>query len=341
MNIVDVSLWERLLEAVVELGALPGAETRSETLARPVLQACHHIPGVSEARLVLVEEDHLRCYVLGAEGSFRSVRRPRAHGRELTEVRAPWLSTSPHGVALAWLLEETTQDAVLAPFRVEADGRAGALILTGASLDSEAARILGLLARHTARLLDHTLVLRQLEHEARTDGLTGAINYRHFMECLQTEVKRASRFGLFFTVLMVDADNLKQYNDRFGHLSGSHALKEMAEIFLRSAREIDVVAKYGGDEFSLLLPHTSMSGALVFAQRIHQSVREHAFEGDPNRRLTMSVGIARFPEDGDDPRELLKCADQRLYRAKSTGRDRICTTTEDTDRTPVEENQHP
>jgi diguanylate cyclase (GGDEF)-like protein len=172
-------------------------------------------------------------------------------------------------------------------------------------------------------VLELSRLYQRLQNEASTDGLTGLYNYRYFMDALHREVKRASRFEEPFAVVMVDVDNLKQYNDVNGHLAGSSALREMGSLLKTDAREIDIIAKYGGDEFSLILPNTHAEGSIVFAERMLRRVSSHCFQDDPERRLTISAGVAVYPEDGKTARELLSRADDRLYLAKSEGRDRI------------------
>ena len=108
---------------------------------------------------------------------------------------------------------------------------------------------------------------------------------------------------------MIDVDNLKQYNDRLGHLSGSQALKDIATIIRAECREIDLVSKYGGDEFAILLPQTMMSGAIAVARRIIETIASHPFDGHTPGLLTCSAGIASFPQDGMTGRELIASAD--------------------------------
>jgi diguanylate cyclase (GGDEF)-like protein len=191
------------------------------------------------------------------------------------------------------------------------------------SFSPEDAKLLGFLANEASVVLELARLYHRLETEASTDGLTGLYNYRYFMDALHREVKRASRFQEPFAVVMVDVDNLKEYNDANGHLAGSSALREMGSLLKTDAREIDIIAKYGGDEFSLILPNTNAAGSIVFAERMLRRVSGHQFQDDPQRRLTISAGIAVYPGDGDSARELLSRADDRLYLAKSEGRNRI------------------
>ena len=190
-------------------------------------------------------------------------------------------------------------------------------------LDPAERQALDVLALYAGTVVENVRLYRRIEQEAETDGLTEIYNYRYFMRALTHEMDRVHRHGGEIAVVMVDVDNLKEYNDHFGHLGGSAALREIAVILRSSSRTIDVVSKYGGDEFSVLLPGCGIDGARVYCDRVRRRIAEHAFEDDPERRLTVSMGLAVFPTEGRDPRDLLRRADARLYDAKSAGRDRI------------------
>jgi diguanylate cyclase (GGDEF)-like protein len=201
---------------------------------------------------------------------------------------------------------------------------AGLVAVQGDRIESEGLRpALALLGGLAGSALENARLLRRLQHEAMTDGLTGAYNYRHLMRRIDEEIQRTRRFHAPFAVLMLDVDNLKEYNDEFGHLGGSAALRELAQLLMQQSRSIDVVAKYGGDEFGVLLPETSWSGALIYSRRVLAEVADHEFEGDPGRRLTVSVGISVHPDEGSSAKEILQKADVRLFEAKSAGRNRI------------------
>jgi diguanylate cyclase (GGDEF)-like protein len=140
---------------------------------------------------------------------------------------------------------------------------------------------------------------------------------------LRREVKRAARFAQNFSVLMIDVDNLKRYNDQNGHLRGSEVLRMVAQILTREARSIDLVAKYGGDEFVIILPQTEREGARVLAERIKQSVETVAFPLVTPGVITVSLGLATYPENGFTAGELLESADVALYSAKESGKNRV------------------
>jgi diguanylate cyclase (GGDEF)-like protein len=172
--------------------------------------------------------------------------------------------------------------------------------------------------------VDNLRRFARAEELSITDGLTGVYNYRYLRSALDQEVARARRFREEFSVIMLDVDHLKEYNDVHGHLHGSEVLRRLASVVLGELRATDMLAKYGGDEFVIILPQTRREGARVLAERIRAAVSSHAFPGEEHgRKITTSMGIAQFPDDGELARDLLEAADRALYDAKRTGRNRV------------------
>ncbi len=169
---------------------------------------------------------------------------------------------------------------------------------------------------------------QELGHLAATDPLTGADNRRRFLERVEAEIGRTNRGGEPFSVLALDLDNFKSINDRFGHQVGDDILKEFVQKCLDSIRPYDGVARVGGEEFMILLPHTSLEAAHVIAERLRTSVADTSFSSGFQRLsvVTVSIGISQSGRDGDTIEAILHVADQRLYHAKHQGRNRVVTT---------------
>jgi diguanylate cyclase (GGDEF)-like protein len=190
---------------------------------------------------------------------------------------------------------------------------------------AEDVRLLTLLAAWTAMALENLRLAQNVEKLAVTDDLTQVYNYRFLKSALRREIKRAGRFRQELSIVMMDVDNLKAYNDRHGHLRGSFLLRELAGLMAAQVRSFDLVAKYGGDEFTVILPQTGREGAMVVGERMRASVELHAFPLVARGAITVSLGVATFPADAGDPMSLLQAADRALYLAKQNGKNRCET----------------
>jgi diguanylate cyclase (GGDEF)-like protein len=174
------------------------------------------------------------------------------------------------------------------------------------------------------------VVIEESRHEtaslyelAHHDGLTHLFNHRYFAELMEREHHRSVRRGESYALVFIDLDDLKQLNTRYGHAGGSLALSELARIIAASTRASDVAVRMGGDEFAVFLAGCDQQRGTEFAHRLCAKLREHRIELDGERLcVTVSCGVAAYPEDGDAYAELLKLADRALLRAKSQGKDR-------------------
>jgi diguanylate cyclase (GGDEF)-like protein/putative nucleotidyltransferase with HDIG domain len=175
-------------------------------------------------------------------------------------------------------------------------------------------------------VVHRSLSVPQLQAEARVDPKTGLYNARYFATTLAAEIARAARFERPMSLIMADLDLLRDINNSYGHLAGDAVLKGIAEIFRAQLRHYDVPARFGGEEFSILLPETPPEQALEIAERIRRAVAEREFEVETATepiRATISIGVAAFPKDGMDANELIHQADLAVYRAKLQGRNRV------------------
>lgn len=166
----------------------------------------------------------------------------------------------------------------------------------------------------------------ELEALSITDDLTGLLNHRAMQQRLRDEFMRAQRYNEPLSVIMVDVDYFKKINDTFGHLYGDRVLEKLAALLKKAVREIDIVARYGGDEFLLILPQTHFSGSLTVADRIWRAAAAETLVTKKEVvNLTVSVGVSFFPNKNvTSVEELVNFADQALYQAKREGRNRIC-----------------
>ena len=175
-------------------------------------------------------------------------------------------------------------------------------------------------------LIHRSLAVPALQEEARVDPKTGLFNARHFAAELREELARSARFERPMSVIMADLDLLRDINNSYGHLAGDAVLNGIADVFRRHLRHYDVPARFGGEEFAIILPETAPEQAIEIADRIRRAVAEEPFEIDTSSepiRATISLGVAGFPKDGTDSNELIHQADLAVYRAKLQGRNRV------------------
>jgi diguanylate cyclase (GGDEF)-like protein len=181
-------------------------------------------------------------------------------------------------------------------------------------------------ASQAGLIIDNAQHYSQALLKANTDGLTGLYNHRHFHERLEQEIARSSRFGSIFSIILLDIDLFKVYNDNYGHLAGDEVLRRIGEYIKGSIRSIDIAARYGGEEFGVILPETRLIDAQVVAERIRKTIETKT--SSRAMPVTVSVGVACWPIDGVMKEELINRADRALYRAKQTGRNQTILSTD-------------
>lgn len=177
-------------------------------------------------------------------------------------------------------------------------------------------------ANQAGIIVENAQLYAQAMTWAVTDGLTKLFNHRYMHERLDEEIARGTRFGAAFSLIMIDLDFFKTYNDTYGHLAGDEILASVAKCIQSSIRTIDMPFRYGGEEFAVILPETMLQGAYVVAERIRERIEQKFRFGHAS--ITASLGIASWPTDGVTKEQILASADKALYAAKETGRNRTC-----------------
>lgn len=182
--------------------------------------------------------------------------------------------------------------------------------------------LLNALSMPVASALANAVRIGEAERLSQTDDLTKLHNARYLRQFLLNEIRRARRYGSSVAALFLDLDDFKRVNDAHGHLAGSHVLMEMAAVVLSSIRDTDAVARYGGDEFVIVLPDTQIELAGTVAERIREKIANHCFHAGRNLKLmlTASFGVAVFPEHASSPQQLIACADTAMYEAKAANK---------------------
>lgn len=188
-------------------------------------------------------------------------------------------------------------------------------------------KILSMVVRSTAMAMENASLHRKMEALTITDELTGIFNYRYFAEKLKEEQRRAARYNLPLSLIMLDIDWFKSFNDTYGHEVGNIVLKGITNVVKQCIRDVDIFARYGGEEFIIILPQTPRVEVSKIGERIRELIEASVFGGGgdiPELKVTVSVGISSYPENGRPNEELLSVVDQALYRAKGSGKNTVC-----------------
>ncbi|MFP3899165.1 MAG: diguanylate cyclase [Dehalococcoidia bacterium] len=290
------------------------------------------VADVDWATIAVVDENELYVMALsGAAGSsWRAEERIALEGtatelvcRERKTIYEPDLSRQHRFWTGEHHLAQGVRSIVYLPLSVT-DRDIGSLILGSRKANAYSPgqiKLLEKVASQIAAPIENAQLYARAEQRARIDELTGLFNRRHFEERLKEEISRHSRYGEAFSVLIIDLDNFKTYNDIYGHPSGDTLLNHVGRIIKGSVREADQAFRYGGDEFAALLPHTTMEDARVVAERLREQIETRMKE--KSVAVTCSIGLSGYPSDGAIPGELVTVADTALYYAKRTGGNRV------------------
>jgi two-component system, cell cycle response regulator len=247
----------------------------------------------------------------GAQAMIRALQELFAQGPGISHLQQPNLPSLP---------QVAVQQVYLLPLHCQKQLK-GAIILAnpeGAPFSAVPKENLQFLAEQTALGFENAARFRDVRELMYTDDLTGLYNHRYLKLILDQEIMRAERYGLQFSVLFIDLDHFKTINDTHGHLAGSKALKEVATLLRKVVREVDLLFRYGGDEFTALLVETDSSGAATVAERFRNAIENHTFlvEEGIHGKLTSTIGYATFPEHAADQKGVIDLADRAMYDGK-------------------------
>ena len=227
-------------------------------------------------------------------------------------------------------IDDNVSSIIIAPFkgRGEVIGIINVYKLNGEFFDEASYELLAAAANQIGMTLENARLFEETKTLAITDGMTVLYNHRYFLERINEEFERTKRYKRSLSLIMIDVDHFKKYNDTHGHPKGDGILKGVAKILKDTVRKSDTAARYGGEEFVIILPETGVEEASLVAEKLRMEVETHDFPGgetQPLGRITISQGVASCKEELKSFDELIKNADNALYRAKEEGRNRVCT----------------
>jgi diguanylate cyclase (GGDEF)-like protein len=319
----------RQLQAINAIAQQTTAVLDLEELLRTVCELIQDAFHVSHVSLFLRDEQEL---VLRAHHGTLTPRIPQ--GGRFPASDEPWASILASNQTV---MESDLRAATSTKFFAESASRMriplvsfgqalGVLALDSAQPDAFRdgdLQSLEAVADICATAIQNAHYVERVKQLAYLDGLTGIFNRRFFELRILEEIERARRYGSGMAVIMADIDHFKRLNDEFGHVLGDEVLRQVSSLFHQQVRKIDVVCRYGGEEFAILLTQTSAQHAVNIAEKLRKMVAAWQFPGVP-RTVTISAGAAAFPDQGTTRDELVKAADNALYAAKQAGRNRVC-----------------
>jgi len=302
--------WLTELRTLSQISEIIHATLEIDNVGQIVLDALSKVIGVESCCLFVLDGD-------GVETVFSACVGPaRAHLLETPEVGEYKGADGERGMCIS-IFDDSRGSVRFCAAAAEID-----------ALAEEDQLVLSAVASELVVAAENSRLFKLSQHLAVTDELTGLFNYRHLQTRLDQEVGRALRYGHSLSLLMIDLDHFKNFNDTFGHRAGDIALADVAEVLRSCVREIDLVARYGGEEFAILLPEADESGAYTVAEKIREAVERRRFadsEGIRCCELTASIGLATLPAHASDKEMLLRESDDALYKAKDGGKNRVRT----------------
>lgn len=223
-----------------------------------------------------------------------------------------------------------TDELVMAPLK--AKDKVNGIILadnfvTRKPITKDDIRMLIMLANQAGLAIENSQLFEKTAIRAHSDSLTNLWNHGYFQYLVRTELEKAQATKMPLSLILLDIDNFKRYNDALGHQTGDEILKTLALLLRNQSRKMDYVCRYGGEEFTVILPQTDKKEAFLIAERLRRDIEKQVFvnEGIPaEKKMTVSIGLGSFPEDGSTPSELISYADKALYLAKQKGKNNTC-----------------
>jgi diguanylate cyclase (GGDEF)-like protein len=325
----------RMMSAIMKINSQIGKNLDLEESSQILLEELVTVAGCSGCAILQIEEDKVR---IMAERNFLKIFREQQFNADMPVIRhvldrrqsfcAGDVLNGPAAECIP--AASPIKSLICVPVMINTHVK-GLIYLHSEdkdAFDEDDLHFVEWLAREISITMERTFLHSQVKALSMKDGLTGCFNRKRFEEDVDGEMARAKRYEKPLSLLMVDIDWFKNYNEFHGDFLGDTVLKKVAEICKINLRVIDKVYRYGGEEFIILLPETGKWRALSVAKRLHKIIEQERFEGEkdsqPDKRITVSIGVASYPWDGHCIEELLGSVESALDRAKHSGKNTVC-----------------
>ena len=302
------------------------------TILRSILEQMERFFHPESWSLLMVDDEKRDLYYALARGvsdeALQNIRIPFGTGMAgWVALHGEPLIATTEGVAERLSSGEQPHSAICLPLRSR-ERTLGVLQVTHVepqTLNDDAITFLYIVCDYAAIAIENARAVERIQELTITDDCTGLYNVRYLYRQLEAQIERASRFPSAFSLIFIDLDHFKLVNDRYGHLVGSQLLADVGQVLKAHVRGVDSVFRYGGDEFTVLLPESNKSAAQETAARLHRALREKMFmaEGGLALNVRASFGVATFPEDGNSLHEIIRSADTMMYLVKGLTRDNV------------------
>ncbi len=311
------------LMTLTRIGTAIATNLRMEDILEQALASLVKDLGYDRAQIYLLEDDARTIYQnlsIDFRGYFRT--------SENTSAITP-LVTTLLGEDKPSIISRKFSSSLIAYVPIVSKGKkTGILIVdnlfTRQTMMADDLSFISIFANHLATVIENSRLFERVEKLSITDSLTGLFNHRYFYDRLGEEISRANRFNTPLTLIMMDIDYFKKFNDAFGHQMGDTVLRAVSRIILSNIRSIDVASRYGGDEIGIILSETDSAGAQKIAERIRAGIEKHLFKiGRKQTHVTVSIGLVTYPNDATLKSELVRKADLALYWIKNNGRNGV------------------
>ncbi|MBP2639999.1 MAG: diguanylate cyclase with sensor [Firmicutes bacterium] len=328
LQLMDIDRAHKNLTALYKITSIVQKTVDESELLNEVLDCMMRECGFTKTAIFLLDEERQELVCRAQRGGYMRVHLPVSQGvmghaiaqRELIYIQdvmadSRYIASSDHPGSSEVAIPLIVNDRMIGVLDIEASQKY--------ELQNYDFNFLRSLAGHIAMTIAHAQHVVKVEQEAITDSLTGLYNKRYFNDLITKEIRRSNRYSRSVSMLMIDIDYYKQYNDKYGHRMGDEALKVIASIIRQSCRDVDFAVRYGGEEFVLLLLETSMAEAIEVSERLRKTIEYYPFPHQHHQShgsLSVSIGLSNYPDDAWTEIELIDHSDAALYAAKRAGR---------------------